>query len=756
MKKAFVFFICYLLGFPIFSQLIENGQPFSWTLNLEHPTAAFINRTLNNSSLKEKYSIEKLDKSFRFGEETDLTIDIIKEASITRLHDGGHLYRYLIKSKNAVSLNFIFSQFSLKKGSLMYLYSGDKKSFTGAYSFLNQNEEGILGTDILKTSEVIIEVYEPANNLGSSSVELGQIIHGFQDVDSFTEKAFGGAGGCNYDVNCPLGSDFQDQKNGVALTISGGLACSGSLVNNTSGEIIPYYLSARHCGTSTSNWVLRFNWERTAAHAICAQTNSTDNNGITTNIITGTSLKASSNISDFTLVKLNSTPAASWNVFYNGWDNSEAETVTSSTVIHHPSSDIKKISKSSVHPYKSGIPFNGSDNCQVWRVDYWEQGITEQGSSGSPLFDQNKRIIGVLTGGSSSCSGLNPNSGYDLFGRFGYSWNTLSDSNQQLKHWLDPTNTGVTYIDGVYSSATDFTDLALPSLAWLTEEICEVVQPYIVLYNMGNQIITSAKISYSFNGSETIKNWVGTLSAYQTDTIYFDFPALTNGNITFSAEITEINGGTDDYLANNYITHIFRYDTNSQPVTFEFLYNFYTNETSWELVNKDTPSVIIEERTYTANGVPPLTLEKCLPEGCYQLILKDSYGDGWSDVEYGNGSLVIHDKEGNVLGELKPENANFGSLHTIEFCIKPLSTLTINKFSVQLYPNPSKDKITITTDSGMTIEQVTITDLNGKVIRQINDNNSKELVISHQLANGIYIVNVKTDGGDKMMKLVVN
>ena len=33
----------------------------------------------------------------------------------------------------------------------------------------------------------------------------------------------------------------------------------------------------------------------------------------------------------------------------------------------------------------------------------WELGVTEGGSSGSPLFDQNGRIIGQLFGGTATC-----------------------------------------------------------------------------------------------------------------------------------------------------------------------------------------------------------------------------------------------------------------------------------------------------------------------------------------------------------------
>ncbi len=758
MKNSIFLLVLLISPFICTAQLISNGEPFSWSLNLSTPTHYLACPKVDNSTVLKKYAVEKLDKSYRFGEDISVDVDIITAAATFSLNNGGKLYRYGIASKDAVSINLIFSQFHLVKGSLMYVYSNDNSSFTGAYSFLNNNSENVLGTDVLKTDYAVIEIYEPKENLGTSAVVLSTVIHGFRDVDSFFQKSFGGSGSCNYDVNCPLGSDFQDQKNGIALTISGGLACSGSLVNNTSGTIIPYYLTARHCGTSTSTWVLRFNWERDAANTICAQPNSTNDDGITTHTITGTQLKASSNISDFTLVQLNSTPDNLWNVFYNGWDNSDIESVTNVAVIHHPTSDIKKISKSILSPYKSGIAFNGATNCQTWRVDSWTYGTTEQGSSGSPLFDQNKRIIGALTGGSAGCSGSIPNSGYDLFGRFGYSWNTLTDSSLQLKCWLDPLETGATFIDGTYQTAVSTLDLAFSNSAWLTNEICETSQPYIVLFNAGNVQITSAKIKYDFNGNEQTIDWTGTLNQYQSDTIYFPFPTLANGNVTFQAEIFEVNGGVDELGPNNFLTAAFNYSDTDEPVNIEFGYDFSTQEISWKLVETNNPQTVIDQRSYVSNGVfSPYNYTKCLPVGCYQLIISDSYGDGWSNVEYGNGHLTVKNRNGDVLAAFEPANANFGSELIIDFCLTSLSISDIDNTSIQLYPNPSNDKVVIHTEVNNAIQSITIIGLNGQTISYHSyDEMTNHVILNHHLPQGVYLFQIVTSEGSYNSKVIVN
>jgi hypothetical protein len=73
-------------------------------------------------------------------------------------------------------------------------------------------------------------------------------------------------------------------------------------------------------------------------------------------------------------------------------------------------------------------------------------GVTEGGSSGSPIFDVYGRIIGTLTGGQASCTSTQAP---DYYGKFSYHWdsNGIQDT-QQLKPWLDPDNTGLTSMSG--------------------------------------------------------------------------------------------------------------------------------------------------------------------------------------------------------------------------------------------------------------------------------------------------------------------
>jgi lysyl endopeptidase len=136
---------------------------------------------------------------------------------------------------------------------------------------------------------------------------------------------------------------------------------------------------------------------------------------------------------------------ASWNLTWAGWNRGTTAPATTFG-IHHPAGDIMKVCRDANAPT--------SDNSQgdVWVVNNWDQGVTEGGSSGSPLFDNNGRIIGQLWGGIAACSGTTDNGGYDEYGRLNSSWGTGSTAASRLRDWLDPANTNAMTLDYLTSA----------------------------------------------------------------------------------------------------------------------------------------------------------------------------------------------------------------------------------------------------------------------------------------------------------------
>ncbi|VAX42280.1 Lysyl endopeptidase [hydrothermal vent metagenome] len=83
------------------------------------------------------------------------------------------------------------------------------------------------------------------------------------------------------------------------------------------------------------------------------------------------------------------------------------------------------------------------------KVTDWDTGTTEPGSSGSPLFNQDHRVIGQLHGGYAACG----NDDADWYGKFSVSWTGSSSSNRLVDH-LDSAGTGSLTADTLWPGAS--------------------------------------------------------------------------------------------------------------------------------------------------------------------------------------------------------------------------------------------------------------------------------------------------------------
>ena len=98
-------------------------------------------------------------------------------------------------------------------------------------------------------------------------------------------------------------------------------------------------------------------------------------------------------------------------------------------------------------------------------------------------------------------------------------------------------------------------------------------------------------------------------------------------------------------------------------LTLTIVLDNYPEETSWTI--SAGPNFYASGGTYGSEPDGSTIIEMpCLPEGCYDFNIFDSYGDGMC-CGYGDGSYLLEDASGNVLAS----GGSFSSSETTNFCI---------------------------------------------------------------------------------------
>ncbi len=348
-----------------------------------------------------------------------------------------------------------FSQFDPGEMGQFFILSADGELIAGAFTRQSHTHGGPFAIGPLPAKPVILQ-FQTALDADDYAIVLNEVGL-LKSVSS--QQGFGTSGNCEVNVNCSEGARWQKQKRGVArIVVKQGSAlyyCSGSLLNNVREDRTPYFLTANHCGAQSSandyaQWLFAFNYESEGCARPATEPAKNTMSGATR--VAGTSGSVNDN-SDFKLLRLLQDMPESYQPYYNGWSRSSAA-ASSGVGIHHPDGDIKKISTFNTTVASSEYSMGGTfPNGKYWRLGWAATengfGVTEGGSSGSPLFNDNGLIVGTLTGGTTSCDETD---GVDFYGKFSYSWaSNGSTPETQLAPWLDPDQSGVEAIGGLDS-----------------------------------------------------------------------------------------------------------------------------------------------------------------------------------------------------------------------------------------------------------------------------------------------------------------
>lgn len=452
--------VAVFLPLPALGQLSKGGRPVMPDLSGFQQSRMVIE--LASPDLSELEKQDRLAEGSGLPERMGVVIPVhlsAKTAGMVTNTSGGEVtWSVNIQSKGAVGLGLYFSEFRLPEGARLFVYSEDRTHILGAYTNSNNQESGKFAIEVAKGESIMVEYTCHSSVIDQPSFVINEVLYVYKPVFFFGDRVVKDlyAGSCEVNTACSEGDNWRDEiKSVVRIQIKKGNAaywCTGTVMNNTSSDFSSLVLTADHCaGTfpgpyssadDVSKWIFYFNYESPG----CADGTVDAGKSMTGAIKLASSTPDGNNGSDFYLVLLNEFIPPLFEPFYAGWSNS-GNISASGVGIHHPAGDVKKIST-----YTQPLTLDqwgqveGTHFRVVWSATANGHGVTEGGSSGSPVFDAQGRVIGQLTGGESGCSNL---TGPDYYGRFSYSWesNGTADSTR-LKPWLDPVNTGLVSLNG--------------------------------------------------------------------------------------------------------------------------------------------------------------------------------------------------------------------------------------------------------------------------------------------------------------------
>ncbi len=459
----FFFFLAGVLSIVLFgvcagvdAQISHGGTPLGFSLQNKSavPVVEMEKVDVDRLLSEDVFTDTMPDYPYRFSKNFRVDLSPANSGLFQDIAGKGKLWRIGIRSEGAYSIHLIFNKYRIPPGAKLFLYDPDHAHVLGAFTSENNKPWGSLAVAPLPGDEIIVEYFEPYDVPYQGALSIGTVGHAYRDVLGTQDDRYGLSQPCNKDINCPEGADWQKEKHAVCRIIfskmnGNSYLCTGSLINTTRYDETPYFLTANHClptAYEAQTAVFYFNYESPTCNGP---------DGDASQTLSGSAIQATTTNLDFSLVKMSDTIPHAYKPYFAGW-NASPDPPQKVVCIHHPMGDVKKIALYNKSPVTGDFIYEWDyDDSTHWYIDNWSRGITEGGSSGSPLFDQDHLIVGDLTGGSvvANCTSADA-----FFEKFSHSFADYPLKREQLRYWLDPDTTGITSLGGYGPAVTGVWD----------------------------------------------------------------------------------------------------------------------------------------------------------------------------------------------------------------------------------------------------------------------------------------------------------
>lgn len=353
--------------------------------------------------------------------------------TVTQLKDGTTVWTLRIFSEGAKGIRIHLTGCDLGESGELVVYNlASPTEAVGPFTGLGPNGDGEFYTPTVFSEEVVLEYSAPRLPSAAPFLIMG-LNHLATDGEyENSDKTLS----CHNDITCYSGYEYRNAIGRMYFVEGGsGYVCSGSLlVDKDPNTYKPYFLTANHCFSTNavaSTLEVYWRYDTTSCNGSAPSLSSLPRSNGSTVLST----RDYSNSSDFTLLSLSQDPPGG--TYFLGW-NASTNSQIGATVhgIHHPDGDYKRISFGSV---TQDLNFGDLDETYYWVVK-WNSGVTEGGSSGSPLILDGGVVIGQLTGGSTDFPCTDP-AGRDVYGRFSETYKYISGYIDKVVATYTPTPT---------------------------------------------------------------------------------------------------------------------------------------------------------------------------------------------------------------------------------------------------------------------------------------------------------------------------
>ena len=298
-----------------------------------------------------------------------------------------------IESVDALGIRARVDLGRLDRDERVYFVTQDRNRAYGPFTV----EDGAFWSPQVQGSRLYLILVSPDPN--PSLLTVTDLNHTYKD--DYDDPALD----CHWDVSC---EDLAMQELGSAvghyffIEDGDGYVATGALINSSDWLEIPYFLTANHAIYNQELAdTIHIYWDFRST--FCDSGDIPDMDLLPQTYDRVVLEETSANL-DLSLLRLPSYGTEDrtflgYDTTVPAWNNMDL------TCIHHPSGSYQRISAGHVtHTNQNSC---GGEYSHQFRV-FWDLGLTEGGSSGSPFFDEDGYVFGALTGcGPENCGGDN-------------------------------------------------------------------------------------------------------------------------------------------------------------------------------------------------------------------------------------------------------------------------------------------------------------------------------------------------------------